>query len=111
MQSLFNYRDPVDFPFCFKLYQESYTLLKHSHLLACVVVCIFCKTIFWKHPVCKYSMKFGKFSMCLWIKVSRGNCYDTLVYNRERVLRLEHENKKLKEQMQGEQEEQVSFGG
>lgn len=49
--------------------------------------------------------------MCLWIKVSRGNCYGTLVYNRERVLRLEHENKKLKEQMQGEQEEQVSFGG
>lgn len=56
-------------------------------------------------------MKFDKFSMCLWIKVSCGNCYDTLVYNRERVLRLEHENKKLKEQMQGEQEEQVSFGG
>ena len=26
---------------------------------------------------------------------------------RERILRLEHENKKLKEQMQGEQEEQV----
>ena len=38
-QHLFKYEFPIHLSCCFKLYQKSYTLLKHCDLLTCVIVC------------------------------------------------------------------------